>query len=225
MPTSSYSVIKALAAGMFLVAGTAAGKGLDLAPYRISSVDEEIALARTAAPPSISADAEVLALTDQGYKSVHAGKNGFVCVVERSWGTPFDDPQFFNPKIRSPICFNSAGAKSALAAYVERTRDVLAGYPTAELIHRAEARGAKSDMIPGPGAMCYMLSKLGYLSDDGGHWHPHLMFFVASDAKSWGANLPGSPVIAATDKTDPTTTFMVTVGRWSDGTRDEAVHE
>ena len=32
------------------------------------------------------------------------------------------------------------------------------------------------------------------------NWHPHLMFFVAGDAeKSWGANLPGSPVMAADD--------------------------
>ena len=48
--------------------------------------------------------------------------------------------------------------------------------------------------------MCYMMSKRQYLNDRGKHWHPHLMFFVAGDAAaSWGADLPGSPVIAAND--------------------------
>jgi len=51
-----------------------------------------------------------------------------------------------------------------------------------------------------PGAMCYMVSKQGYLSDQDGHWHPHLMFFVwQADPAAWGADLPGSPVISSND--------------------------
>jgi hypothetical protein len=43
------------------------------------------------------------------------------------------------------------------------------------------------------GAMCYMTSKRGYLSDRDGHWHPRLMFFVPeTNAPTWGADLPGS---------------------------------
>jgi hypothetical protein len=50
------------------------------------------------------------------------------------------------------------------------------------------------------GAMCYMLSKQGYLSDRDGHWHPHLMFFFSqTDPAALGANLPGSPIIAFND--------------------------
>jgi hypothetical protein len=67
--------------------------------------------------------------------------------------------------------------------------------------------------------MCYMLSKRQYLSDAGKSWHPHLMFFVPGDAaKNWGANLPGSPVIAANDPEEGVTIFMVWVAEWSDGT-------
>ena len=52
--------------------------------------------------------------------------------------------------------------------------------------------------------MSFMMSKQGYLSDADGHWHPHLMFFVAhTDAAAWGANLRGSPIIAA--QSDPAT--------------------
>ena len=69
-----------------------------------------------------------------------------------------------------------------------------------------------------PGAMCYMLSREGYLSDREGHWHPHLMFFVPlTDAATWGAGLPGSPIIAVPD-TDRLTVFLVPVAKWSDGT-------
>ena len=214
---SSRSCGKLLAIVMILACGTASATGLDLAPYRMASA-EEIALARSAAPASVAADAEVVVLGEQGYKTAVAGKNGFVCVVERGWAVGFDDPQYLNIKIRAPICFNAAAAKTVLAAYLERTKEVLAGLPTAAL--RANAR--LSSWKPGPGAMCYMLSKQGYLSDADRHWHPHLMFFVAdSDAASWGANQKDSPVIAAKDPEDPTTTYMVKVDRWSDGSRDE----
>ena len=30
------------------------------------------------------------------------------------------------------------------------------------------------------------------------YWHPHLMFFLPpTDPATWGANLPGSPIIGA----------------------------
>src|SRR6516165_4880739 len=44
----------------------------------------EIALARSAAPESISRDAEVMVLGRHGYETAVQGKNGFVCMVERS---------------------------------------------------------------------------------------------------------------------------------------------
>src|SRR5689334_18134443 len=49
--------------------------------YRIANRQDEIALARSAAPPSISGDAEVLVLGRQGYETAVQGKNGFVCFV------------------------------------------------------------------------------------------------------------------------------------------------
>ena len=62
------------------------------------------------------------------------------------------------------------------------------------------------------------MSKQQYLNDQGAGWHPHLMFFVSGDAaKSWGADLPGSPIMAADDPEERTTILMVWVGNWSDG--------
>ena len=74
--------------------------------YLMTDRNAEIAMARSAAPPSISADAEVLVLGRHGYEPAVKGKNGFVCLVERSWMSPFDFAQFWNPKMRGPICFN-----------------------------------------------------------------------------------------------------------------------
>ena len=72
-----------------------------------------------------------------------------------------------------------------------------------------------------PGAMCYMMSKQGYLNDQVGHWHPHLMFFAPlADAGTWGDGLPDSPIINAKDEVAQVITFMVVVRMWSDGTPD-----
>jgi hypothetical protein len=148
------------------------------------------------------------------------GKNGFVCLVERAWGAGFDDAEFWNPKIRAPICFNPAAARTVLPGYLERTKWVLAGTSVADMITRIRSAVASNRFVmPEPGAMCYMLSKQGYLSDAGGHWHPHLMFYLAhSDGPAWGANLEGSPIIAAQGDPEPVTTFLVPVIKWSDGT-------
>src|SRR6202035_1255233 len=71
--------------------------------YLIADENTEIALARSAAPASIADGAEVMVLE---------GTNGFLCVVERSWGAATDAPEFWNPKIRSPICFNPQAART-----------------------------------------------------------------------------------------------------------------
>lgn len=187
--------------------------------YQASSVDE-IALARSAAPPSISGDADVLILGSHGYETAVHGKNGFACLVERSWAAGFSDPEFWNPKVRGPICFNPAGVRSVLPGYLERTQWVLAGVSKADIIARTKsALAANTFVMPEPGVLAYMLSKQGYLSGADGHWHPHLMFFLAhTDSAAWGANRDGSPIYAWQGDPDPVTTFIVPVTKWSDGT-------
>jgi hypothetical protein len=182
----------------------------------------EIALARSAAPESISRDAEVSVLGRHGYETAVKGKNGFVCVVERSWMSPFDFPEFWNPKMRGPICFNPPAVRSILPLTFKRTELVLAGLSKAQIIDGIKAFDVKELPALEPGAMCYMLSKQGYLNDSARHWVPHLMFYVPlTDPKSWGADLPGSPVLLNPQfqgAPEPITEFMVLVPNWSDGT-------
>ncbi|MBZ5722735.1 MAG: hypothetical protein LAO03_20540 [Acidobacteriia bacterium] len=190
--------------------------------YLIADQNAEIALARSAAPESISHDAEVLVLGRHGYETAVKGKNGFVCMVLRSWTAGIDDPDFWNPKLRAPICFNPPAARSYLPLTIKKTELILAGRSKAQMFESIKAGLNKKELpTPEPGAMCYMMSKQGYLSDHDGHWHPHLMFFVPqTDALTWGADLPGSPILRADDPQDRLTVFLVPVAKWSDGTAD-----
>lgn len=194
--------------------------------YRMT-VSAEIALAKSAAPVSISGDADVFVLGDKGYERVVKGRNGFVCIVERSWANNFSSTEFWNPKTRGPICYNAAAARSVLTSYLTRTEWVLAGRSKSEMQERLRAAPSASPNLAG--AMCYMLSKTGYLGDDaGGPWHPHLMFFQPrGSAAEWGASLPHSPVfLVDSGGSEPFVVLAIPVPRWSDGTGDSTtMHE
>ena len=190
--------------------------------YLMADRNAEIALARTAAPKSISTDATVVALGRHGYETAVKGKNGFVCIVERAWMSPFGSAEFWNPKNRSPICYNPAAARSILPYTLKRTELVLAGLSNPQMLERIRAAVAKNELpTPEPGAMSYMMSKEQYLNDAVGHWFPHLMFHIPrTDGANWGANLQGSPVVLDTREVpEPETTFFVPIGKWSDGTQ------
>lgn len=194
-----------------------------IAQYRMTSADE-VAMARSAGPPSIAADAGVLVMGEHNYETVAKSKNGWVCLVERSWTASLDDPEFWNPKIRGPVCLNAAAVRSELPHVVQRTEWALSGVSRDEMLVRTKAMlAAGKFMLPEAGAMSFMLSKEGYLSDQGGRhgWHPHVMFFAANTkGVDWGADLPGSPVFAGPMNPEPETIFFVPVPKWSDGTPD-----
>jgi hypothetical protein len=190
-----------------------------IAQYRIADRAKEIAFARTAAPRSISDHARVLVLGEHGYETAVAGDNGYVCLVVRSWDKGFGQPEFWNPKIRSPECFNPPGARSVLPRYLGRTKWVLAGESPAQMRARAQAEAAKLPAPP-PGSFCYMMSKDGYTDDRAaGPWYPHLMFFQGTTAAAeWGGNLPDTPIVADSTSYQGLTYFLVIVPWWSDGT-------
>lgn len=192
-----------------------------LEQYLMLDRNEEIKLARSAAPDSISGDAEVLVLGKHGYETAVQGKNGFVCLVERSWTAGINDPNFWNPKTRGPICLNAPAVRSYLPRTIKKAELVIAGRTKAQLFEAIAAAIDKKELpAPEPGAMSYMLSKQGYLGDEAaGPWLPHLMFFTPkTDSNAWGADLPGSPIITSQNPEERLTVFMIPVRRWSDGT-------
>jgi hypothetical protein len=188
--------------------------------YLIPEKASEVKLARSAAPASISDGAEVLVLGRDGYTTAVKGGNGFVCLVERSWAKTTDDPEFWNPKVKAPHCLNAPAARTYLPIVLMKTKLVLAGKSKME-IARAVKSGLDAKELPSlePNAMCYMMSKQQYLSDDDIHWHPHMMWYVPGDAaQSWGANLPDVPALAGNVPEDRMTIFLLRVQHWSDGT-------
>jgi hypothetical protein len=196
--------------------------------YLITDRNSEIALARSAAPAAISGDAEVVVLGRHGYESAVQGKNGFVCLVERAWMGPFNGDgadNFWNPKVRGPVCYNPPAARSILPLTYKRTEMVLAGQSKAQIIEGIKAF-IKQELPPlESGAMSYMMSKEQYLTDNGHHnWMSHLMFYTPlMDGAVWGADLSHSPVMLNPQfngAPEPIDVFMVPAGWWSDGTAD-----
>jgi hypothetical protein len=190
--------------------------------YLIADRNAEITLARSAAPKAISDNAEVMVLERQGYKTAAKGTNGFVCMVERSWTAPFGDPEFWNPKIRGPICFNPPAARTYLPITISRTQLALAGKSETQVRDAINSAFDKRE-LPAleAGSMCYMLSKQGYLGDQAGHFHPHLMFWAErTQPESWGAGASGSPIMVKEEIPGRLTIFIIPVSKWSDGTSD-----
>jgi hypothetical protein len=220
----SFALLVVLGAAHQAMAQAAATPYSKMAPidqYLMADRAAEIALARSAAPESIARDAEVLVLGRHGFETAIHGKNGFVCIVERSW-TSAPDPDFWNPKVRTPICWNAAAARSLLIRNIKRTDLILAGR-TKDQVDKTIVAAVDKKELPAMelGAMCYMMSKQGNGGDTVEHGHPHLMFyFPQTDLAIWGANLPGSPIIGLTDTQEHVTTFVVAVQRWSDGSED-----
>lgn len=188
--------------------------------YLIADQQSEIALARSAAPASISGAAEVMVLQRDGYKTVVQGTNGFMCLVERSWGQGTEETEFWNPKMRAPHCFNAQATKSFAQIYLMKTKLVLAGKSRPEIAKAIET-GLNTKELPAlePGAMAYMMSKQQYLNDTGKAWHSHTMFFSPGDmTKSWGADDPNPPILMVNDPQERVTILLVLADKWSDGT-------
>ena len=169
--------------------------------------DAEVALAKSAAPQNISDHATIRVLTTSGYKVVHQGDNGFVCMVMRGFtGAPTFAPaqlrMFINydPKTRAPICFDPNAVKTVLPYYDLRTKLGLEG-KTPDQITEAVRAAYDHGKIPKRAGVsfAYMWSADQILGPSG-HWHPHMMVFAPNYENSMlGNNDPGSHLPAVGD--------------------------
>ncbi|HXW76432.1 MAG TPA: hypothetical protein VEJ20_03390 [Candidatus Eremiobacteraceae bacterium] len=194
-----------------------------IAKYLMPSAAAEVALARSAAPPSVSADAQILVLTASGYAVAAQGGNGWVCFVGRSWTAGLDDPEFWNSRGLGPACLNPPAVRSVLPQYLARTRWAIAGDTREEIAAKSKAAYADHEFTdPAPGSFALMLSKQGYLLGADGPWHPHVMPFIAYDQiNEWAAGFKGSPIFGPSSVSyyrpyEPLT-IAIPVSHWSDG--------
>jgi len=194
-----------------------------LAKYLMPSAAAEIALARSAAPPSVSANAEFLVLTPNGYVVADKGSNGWVCFVGRSWTAGLDDPEFWNWHGLGPACLNPPAVRSVLPQYLARTQWAIAGATREEIAAKSKAAYADHQFgDPASGSFALMMSKEGYLLGADGPWHPHVMPFIAYDQmNTWAAGFKGSPIFGPSDiayyRHYEQVTIAIPVAHWSDG--------
>jgi hypothetical protein len=198
-----------------------------IAQYMMSARKAEIAFARSAAPASLSKDATVLVLGPRGYETAVNGTNGFTCLVERSWTKAFDDDQFWNSRVRTPVCYNPPASRTVLPYTFFETKMALAGATEAMIRDRLTTAIANKQLpATEDGSMAYMMSKDQYIDDYVKAWHSHIMIYApksdgANTGESWGADRKGSPVDYDNVHLiwpQPWALFFVPVWHWSDGT-------
>jgi hypothetical protein len=153
--------------------------------------DAEISLAKSAAPAGISDHATIKVFTSSGYRVVHEGDNGFVCVVMRGFtGAPTFTPLpvrtaiAYDSKTRAPICFDPQAARTVLPYYEFRNRLGLEGKTPEEIAEAVQAAYVNGG-IPQRHevSFAYMWSADQILGPFG-HWHPHVMVFAPNYVNS-----------------------------------------
>jgi hypothetical protein len=176
--------------------------------------DAEIALARSAAPATISGRATIKVLTKSGYEVAQNGDNGFVCMVMRGWAAPTYTPaQFrnlvYDSTVRAPICFDPGASRAVMPYYELRSKLGIEGKTTdqiAEAVQAAYVKGKlpRRDTV----SFAYMWSADQNLGPGAAHWHPHMMIFAPYyDNSMVGGNEFGSALPQVTD--DSGTPFTV----------------
>lgn len=213
----------ALALAFLAVAPLAAQQAPDLAPFMIADRAAEVALARTAALHAISDSATVMVLTRTGYVEAAHGTNGFTCMVLRAFDGTIGDPDFWNPRVRAPVCLNPPATHTVLQEMMKRAEWIMGGVAPAEIGTRTDRAFASHQFpAPAPGAMVYMLSSQQYLQDSmPHHWMPHVMFYYdeSMPLSTWGAGGRMSTIIdgVGDDPHAHVRLLLIPVRQWSDG--------
>jgi hypothetical protein len=178
--------------------------------------EQEIALARSAAPASISDHATIKVLTESGYEVASEGDNGFVCMVMRGWTAPTYTPaQFrdlvYEPTVLAPICFDPLASQTVLPYYELRTKLGMEGNTPDQIAAGVEAAYATGALPQRIGvSFAYMWSADQNLIPGVGAWHPHVMIFAPYyENATVGGNEFGSPLPQVSD--DEGTPFTVVV--------------
>lgn len=208
-----------------VVAGAAGNATMPPVSQYLMSPAAEIALARSAAPASISNHATIMILTSNGFTVAVKGQNGFTCLVGRAFAEP-NIPSFRNLKVQDPTCFNAAASRTVLLYTLKRATLALGGATQAQ-IEQAMSQAIAAKALPSAASdsIAYMMSKQQYIDDNAKSWYPHLMFYMpqadgSKVGESWGADRLHSPVVYDPHSErlhEPWAKFFIPVGYWSDG--------
>lgn len=169
---------------------------------------DEIALARSAAPPAVSDSADVYVLTADGYELAVEGAGGAACYVSRDWVTSIE-----------PHCFDSEGAGTIMRIHMRKVELLHGGASLEEAsatLTRELAEGRHR--LPRRPAMSWMMSSAQELvAPDGqsvGAWRPHVMIyypFLTASEVAMGEATPMPLSALLSDGAGPLSSLVVVV--------------
>ncbi len=221
-----------VAVGLGIAAPTASAAqdmGVQNPDAYLMDAGDEIALSRSAGPPSVGDGATLLVMRLSGeYEEVVSGENGWTCFTGRAWTAPeaFRDGRRhwraadFDPEVRAPQCFNDQAAATVLGYYELQTSLLMKGAAPSEVDAAVDTAIREGRLrLPGAGAMSYMLSPRQHLGAQAGRLFPHLMFFTPFATDAWygvPGNDPTLPMVSSGGT--PWAVTVIRTPRWSDGT-------
>ena len=173
-----WAVVGAVSMGVWQVVAGAERSYAPFSEYAMSQ-ESEVALARSAAPESISGHARIEVLTPKGYEVAVKGDGEFVCMVLRGWSAAPDPVATGDARIRGPICFDAVGARTVVPAEELKAKLGLAGQSPAAIGREVAVQYGLGKLPKMEGAaFAYMWSASQRVGPDAGAWHPHMMIYV-----------------------------------------------
>lgn len=132
--------------------------------------DQEIKLAMSAGPPTVSRDADVYVFGPAGFERVLEGGNDWSCLVVRSAA---------DPELLAPMCLNPFATRSVLPAYLLEGALQRQGLDQEAIQEELSQRFARGD-LPTPEGPAYttMLSSGQRLGPQAGRFKPHFMLYM-----------------------------------------------
>jgi len=153
-----------LLALMALTAPVAAQNG-----YTKLDHDDELRLAMSAGPLSVSSAADVWVLGETGFERAIEGTNGFACLVVRTAR---------NPEALAPHCLNPDAVGTVLPAMLREAELQMKGLGAEAIDEQMMALWDSGELaVPTGPAYAYMLSE-GQQLGAAGNFEPHFMLYV-----------------------------------------------
>ena len=184
-----------------LAAAVAEDRGHPSVRDYLMTPEAEVALAKSAAPASVSSHATVKVLTIRGYQVAVEGDNDFVCMVLRGWSAAPDPKLVSYSELRAPICFDPVASRTVLPMEELRAELGIQG-ERPRAIARAVAEAYELGRLPKMEsvAFAYMWSARQDLGPEIGAWRPHVIVYAPYYENSMlGGNAVGgsAPFVAA----------------------------
>jgi hypothetical protein len=152
--------------------------------YPDLSREEELKLAMSAGPLTVSARADVHVMGRRGFEHAARGSNGWACLLVRATG---------NKGQLSPHCLNSHAVESVLPAFLREAEMQVKGMGAEAIDAELRRQFSSGELaLPSGPTFAYMLSEGQRLGSNLGNFRPHFMLYVPY---ATNASIGGDPAM------------------------------